>query len=659
VTTKVQLLDTTLRDGSYVVDFQLTSRDTALIAAALDSNNVPFIEVGHGVGMGASANPNTRAAASDEDYLRAASGAISKARWGMFFIPGIGREEDLELAATYGMSMVRIGTNVTEVAKSEPFIQKAKKLGMFVSANFMKTYAASPEQVGRYARQSMEYGADIVCVVDSAGGMFPEDVRAYFDGVRSQCDVPLGFHGHNNMGMAIANSLVAVELGAAIVDTSIRGMGRSAGNAATEILLLALRRRGIDLGIDPLRIMTVAEQRIDPMLRNYPQVDSIGIISGYAQFHSSFMGTINDYAQRYSVDPRELILHVTREDKVNAPAELVERIARTLSAQRRIPMRVQVTAERSNIATDPDDLVEATRAVTFEANVLAKKYGKLAVFNVVQCYRSPRRTRVSTSIMDGPEYVIASAEVADAQAAATIVDAADGGAPLLLLDCDLKTTHSRGIIESAIAHAKQSQVLHYSDLSAWARCVAALVARRGASDGRMLAVNVAGNNALANHIERELALIGSRDEGAQLDAVVACDDQTDPGLVERLRPDGFLVDALIGAVSERMSEVCRERGIPIYRPDMRAVIHSEAATAVGIATLVSRVQGIGVIDGISIAAGGMLAPLGTVIVDSINTPSRVYGVADGKGLLLPADGLTAELQRRLAHVEESVASTVG
>ena len=346
----VQILDTTLRDGSYVVDFQLTAHDTALIGAALDAEGVPFIEIGHGVGMNASSNPSMRAASTDEEYLRAAAESIKHAKWGMFFIPGIGRIDDIDLASSFGMSLLRVGTNVTEVPLAEKFIARAKKRGMYVSANLMKTYAAKPEEVGRLARIVAEYGADIVCVVDSAGGMLPEDIDAYFAGIRAESSIPIGFHGHNNLGLAIANSLRAVENGAAIVDTSIRGMGRSAGNAATEIFLLALQRRGIEVGIDPLRIMTIAEQRIDPMLRNYPQVDSIGIISGYAQFHSSFLGTVLEYAARYGVDPRELILYVTREDKVNAPKELVERLAREMSELREVPRRVTVSLPRRSTA---------------------------------------------------------------------------------------------------------------------------------------------------------------------------------------------------------------------------------------------------------------------------------------------------------------------
>jgi isopropylmalate/homocitrate/citramalate synthase len=172
--THPDVLEVTLRDGSYLIDFQFTAHDTVMIAGALEAVGFRWIEVGHGVGMNASASGHGVAGATDEEYLDAAASTLTRARWGMFFIPGIGREQDLRLAARYGMSFVRIGTNINEVALAEPFIKQAKDLGMLVSYNGMKSYAVSAEDWGRYAAQAHSFGADIACLVDSAGSMYPE-----------------------------------------------------------------------------------------------------------------------------------------------------------------------------------------------------------------------------------------------------------------------------------------------------------------------------------------------------------------------------------------------------------------------------------------------------------------------------------------------------
>lgn len=328
----VTILDTTLRDGSYTIDFKFTASDTGLIAGELEAAGCTMIEVGHGVGLGASLAGHGQAAETDEDYLKAASEVVKKARWGMFCIPGIATLEHVDMAHEYGMSFLRVGTDVTAVRKSEPFIARAKKHGMFVSANFMKSYATSPAEFAHHAKITADYGSDLLCVVDSAGGMLPNDVEAYFTATRDQCDIALGFHGHNNLGLAVAHTLRAVDLGAAVVDTSLQGMGRSAGNAPTEIVLVALDRMGYETGMDALRAMDIGEKYIRPLIRTHG-LRSLDIVCGQAQFHSSYMGVIRKFSSQYRIDPRRLIMAVTEVDKVDAAPDLVESIAKRIHAE--------------------------------------------------------------------------------------------------------------------------------------------------------------------------------------------------------------------------------------------------------------------------------------------------------------------------------------
>jgi 4-hydroxy-2-oxovalerate aldolase len=270
-----------------------------------------------------------QAAETDEVYMRAAATVLTKAKWGMFCIPGIASLEDLDIAADHGMGFVRIGTNASEVEASEKFIYKAKERGLAVSANFMKSYAMPPKEFAKKAKLTQRYGSDLLCVVDSAGGMLAGELDDYFHAVRDACDIPLGFHGHNNLGMAVSHSLRAVELGAVIVDSSLQGLGRGAGNASTEMLTLALMRMGFDVGIDPFVVMDSAEKYIRPLIRK-KGLSSLDIVSGYAQFHSSYMAVIRQFSSKYGVDPRKLIIGLCRVDKVNAPPEVVERVAQQI-----------------------------------------------------------------------------------------------------------------------------------------------------------------------------------------------------------------------------------------------------------------------------------------------------------------------------------------
>lgn len=326
---KVALLDVTLRDGSYAVDFSFTAEDTAVLCKGLEEAGIRYIEVGHGVGMGASGAKYGQAAASDEEYMRAAEKSLRKTTWGMFCIPGIAALDDLDLAKRHGMGFVRIGTNVTEVERSETFIKKAKKNGMFVGANYMKSYALSPKEFAQQVLLSESYGADMAYVVDSAGGMLPDDIEKYYKAIRKVTDIPLGFHAHDNLGLAVSNSIAAAEMGMTFLDSSLQGLGRSAGNACSETLATALTKMGYDHGLNLFKLYELGQKYIHPRLADAGRAP-LDIVSGFAEFHSSYMPRIQEYSARYKVDAALLILEITKHDKVNLDLKVLDKIARTL-----------------------------------------------------------------------------------------------------------------------------------------------------------------------------------------------------------------------------------------------------------------------------------------------------------------------------------------
>ena len=328
---KPRILDTTLRDGSYVINFQFTARDTAIIAGKLDEVGFELIEVGHGVGLGASDTGHGQAAESDEAYMKAAAEAVKRGKWGMFCIPGVAKIEHVDLAGQHGMKFIRIGTNVTDVPESQAFIERAKRYGMYVCANYMKSYASDPKDFAQSALLSEKYGADVVYVVDSAGGFITRDIDGYFNAVRDVSQIAIGFHGHDNLGLGVANAVRAVELGASIVDTSLQGMGRSAGNTPTELFIAVMERMGIPLGLDLLRVMDIGEKYVKPLNRR-DGLNSVDIIAGFAQFHSSYMGIIREFSSKYGVDPRKLIVTLCQRDRINAPRDLVESLAHSLQS---------------------------------------------------------------------------------------------------------------------------------------------------------------------------------------------------------------------------------------------------------------------------------------------------------------------------------------
>lgn len=325
-----KILECTLRDGSYAIDFQFTLKNTEDIAKGLDNAHFPYIEVGHGIGLGASERGENIAAATDREYMQAASKSVQRGKWGMFCIPGVAKLDHLRIAADFGMDFVRIGTNITEIESSSPFIALARDLGIEVFANLMKSYALPAKEFALAVSRSVGFGAEMVYLVDSAGGMLPTEVRSYLHALKETVpNVQIGFHGHNNLGLAVANSLVCAEEGVAMVDTSLQGFGRSAGNTPTEQFISALIRSGYEVDIDPIEAMHVGETLIRPLIERRG-LSSLDIIAGQAQFHSSYMPSILSVAKRHRIDPRMLIIELCKRDKVNAPDNLLEQLAQDL-----------------------------------------------------------------------------------------------------------------------------------------------------------------------------------------------------------------------------------------------------------------------------------------------------------------------------------------
>lgn len=325
----INIIETTLRDGSYAVSFSFTATDTSEICRNLENAGFDYIEIGHGVGLNANNSGYPIAAQSDEEYMIAAKKALKKAKYGMFCIPGIARLEDIDLAAKHNMGFIRIGTNVTEIEKSEQFIKRAKKHDMFVCANFMKSYATTPKEFAEKVRLSEKFGADMIYIVDSAGGMFPQDLQRYYRAIRKISNIPLGFHGHDNLALAIGNNLEAIKMGITFIDSSLQGLGRSGGNASTEVLIAVLLKLGYKLKIDFLKVLEIGQKYINPLINVRGRL-LLDIVAGYADFHSSYMHYIHKYAAKYNINPALLIIEITKINKIDVDEEVLDKVARQI-----------------------------------------------------------------------------------------------------------------------------------------------------------------------------------------------------------------------------------------------------------------------------------------------------------------------------------------
>ena len=329
----VHLLDTTLRDGSHPMNHQFSREHVAKIAGGLDAAGVEYIEVTHGDGLGGASYNYGWAALSDEELLAAASPAVKRGKLTVLLLPGIGTHEDLEMAAQHGAQAVRVATHVTEADIAEQHIGVAKKRGMEAFGFLMMAHMAPPEQVAVQARLFESYGADVVYVADSAGTMLPEEVRARVAAVAAAVKVPVGFHAHNNLSLAAANSLAALEAGAQFLDGTCRGLGAGAGNTQLEVLVGLLDKAGYRTTVDLYKVMDVAEDLVAPIMLRPQVVNNAALMLGYAGVYSSFLLHTHRAAERFHVDARDILVELGRRRMVGGQEDMIIDVAYQLAAK--------------------------------------------------------------------------------------------------------------------------------------------------------------------------------------------------------------------------------------------------------------------------------------------------------------------------------------
>lgn len=324
----MKILDTTIRDGSYAVDFKFTCEDVENIVGKLEKLGLEYIEIGHGMGLNASSPEHGVSLHSDLEYMKAAGSTLKNAstKIGFFCIPGIARIEDLHTAKSNGVSFVRIGVNADQPERVKEYAEEAKKIGLMVMVNFMKSYIVSPEVFAQNACMVEKYGAEYMYIVDSAGCMMPEEIGRYYDAVREKSDIKLGFHGHNNLGLAVSNSIYCIQKGFELIDCSLQGLGRSIGNASTEMVVMTLKKMGYEIDMDIPRLLEYGYSLLRDITTKQLQ-NPLDLICGYAGFHSGYLKDIYKCCNEKKVDPLRLIIAYSEIDQKNMDYERLCQVA--------------------------------------------------------------------------------------------------------------------------------------------------------------------------------------------------------------------------------------------------------------------------------------------------------------------------------------------
>ncbi len=329
----VRITDSTLRDGSHAMAHQFTEEQVRATVCALDGAGVQVVEVSHGDGLGGSSFNYGFSRQSEIELIAAAVDEAKQARIAVLLLPGLGTVEDLKHAQGVGASVARIATHCTEADVAIQHFGAARDLGMETVGFLMLAHRTSPENLARQARIMADAGAQCVYVVDSAGALVLGDAQERVSALVQELGnhAQVGFHGHQNLSLGIANSVLAYQTGAKQIDGALCALGAGAGNSPTEVLAAVFDRLGVATGVDPQAAAAAAEDVVRPFIPRLPWMDRASIVQGYAGVYSSFLLHAERAAARYGVPAHEILQRVGEAGYVGGQEDMIIDIALQLA----------------------------------------------------------------------------------------------------------------------------------------------------------------------------------------------------------------------------------------------------------------------------------------------------------------------------------------
>lgn len=333
---QILISDSTLRDGNHACAHQLSIEQIAIYAEAADKAGVPIVEVGHGNGLGASSLQVGLCKETDKDMLETARKHLSKTKLGIHVIPGFATiKRDLVNALDIGVDVIRVASHCTEADITQRHLGYVRERGKEAYGVLMMSHMAPAEVLVEEAQKMELYGAEGIIIMDSAGAYLPSDVQEKISALVNGLKVPVGFHAHNNLGMAIANSVIAIESGAKMLDGTARGFGAGAGNAQIEVLVAVLEKMDYITGIDLYKILDASDVAEKKVVSTVPIIKSDSIVSGLSGVFSGFSKHVTRISSEYEVDPRDVYRELGKRKIVAGQEDIIIEIVMDLIRNRK------------------------------------------------------------------------------------------------------------------------------------------------------------------------------------------------------------------------------------------------------------------------------------------------------------------------------------
>lgn len=324
---KIILHDPTLRDGNHAVKHQITLSQIESYTSLMDKTGIDVVEVGHGLGLGASTLQLGLSQCTDVEILKCARKNLKNSKLGIHITPGYGRNKDLLIGIEHGADIIRVAAHCTEADITEDLIKTAISHHKSVYGCLTMSHMANEDELLDQAKKIESYGAEGVILMDSAGAYTIDEVKRKISLLVDKLSIQVGFHAHNNLGLAVANSLAAAESGASIIDATAKGFGAGAGNTPLELIVAVFTKMKYPINVTLNELLAVINKVPSFLNITNSTISPNNIMSGLYGVFGGFDPHVIKHSSTCGIDPLLVYEELGKRQVIAGQEDLIIEVA--------------------------------------------------------------------------------------------------------------------------------------------------------------------------------------------------------------------------------------------------------------------------------------------------------------------------------------------